>query len=296
MLNARQVRWAELFSQYRFDITYRPGSENAAADALSRKTEDLRTQKDKKDAARFMQLFRPVLEDSPREAIQVSVVDVSALELTADTVTLLDDVLRLNRSSAELDVYRQKVAEGVEGWTGLNGLSLNQGRLVVPDVDDLRTRIIHAAHATVTAAHPGRQKTRQLVNSQYWWPGMYGDIERFVANCLLCRASKVPRDKTPGKLHPLPVPDRVWQHLVMDFKSMPKDKQGYDNALVIVDRFSKAAWTIPCTREATAKDAAQMYYNGPFRVHGYPDSVVTDRGPQFISDFTDEFSRLTGQV
>ena len=77
---------------------------------------------------------------------------------------------------------------------------------------------------------------------------------------------------------------------------MPKDKRGYDNALVIVDRFSKAAWTIPCTREATAKDAAQMYYNGPFRVHGYPDSVITDRGPQFISDFTDEFSRLTGQT
>ena len=46
-----------------------------------------------------------MLEDSLREAIQVSVVDVSVLELTADIVTLLDDVLRLNCSSTELDVY-----------------------------------------------------------------------------------------------------------------------------------------------------------------------------------------------
>jgi len=38
---------------------------------------------------------------------------------------------------------------------------------------------------------------------------MYGDIERFVVNCLLYYASKVPRNKTLGKLHPLLVPDRV---------------------------------------------------------------------------------------
>ena len=56
-----------------------------------------------------------MLEDSLREAIQVSIIDISALELTANIVTLLNDVLCLNRSSAELDVYYQKVVEGVKG-------------------------------------------------------------------------------------------------------------------------------------------------------------------------------------
>jgi len=70
---------------------------------------------------------------------------------------------------------------------------------------------------------------------------MNRDIECFVANCLLYRASKVPHNKTPGKLHPLLVPNHIWQHLVIDFKLILKDKQGYDNTLVIINRFSKAA-------------------------------------------------------
>ena len=42
-LNGRQAGWGELLSQYNFQITYRPGKENVIADALSRKTEDMKT-------------------------------------------------------------------------------------------------------------------------------------------------------------------------------------------------------------------------------------------------------------
>lgn len=62
-LNARQAGWAELLAQYHFQITYRPGKENAAADALSRKSEDTVTQKAKREAYRTLQIFAPVLED-----------------------------------------------------------------------------------------------------------------------------------------------------------------------------------------------------------------------------------------
>ena len=52
---------------------------------------------------------------------------------------------------------------------------------------------------------------------------------------------KVLRDKTPNLLQLLPVPLRVWLSLVIDFKSIPKDRKGFNNALVIINRLSKAA-------------------------------------------------------
>ena len=57
-LNLRQAGWYEFLAQYHFRITYRPGTANDAADALTRKSEDVRTQKDKRKAQREMVLFR----------------------------------------------------------------------------------------------------------------------------------------------------------------------------------------------------------------------------------------------
>jgi transposase InsO family protein len=80
----------------------------------------------------------------------------------------------------------------------------------------------------------------------------------------------------------------------VDFKKMPKAKTGHDNAFVIIDRLGKIVWTTPCFETATATDAARMYYEGPFRILGLPDTVVSDRGPQFVSDFQDEMNKILG--
>src|SRR5690606_4853319 len=36
-LNSRQIRWSRILQNYNFEIEYRPGNKNQAADALSRK-------------------------------------------------------------------------------------------------------------------------------------------------------------------------------------------------------------------------------------------------------------------
>ncbi|OQE27207.1 hypothetical protein PENNAL_c0986G00585, partial [Penicillium nalgiovense] len=41
-------------------------------------------------------------------------------------------------------------------------------------------------------------------------------------------------DRTPGLLHPLPIPERPWQHIAMDFRSFPRDRYGYDAVYVVV--------------------------------------------------------------
>ncbi|MGH6649449.1 DDE-type integrase/transposase/recombinase [Aquabacterium sp.] len=95
-------------------------------------------------------------------------------------------------------------------------------------------------------------------------------------------------------LHPLPVPQRPWQHITMDFKSAPKDKKGFDNIYVVIDRLSKQAVSIPCHKEVTAEGMARLFIRHVYSYFGPPDSIVSDRGPQFISQFWREFCRILG--
>ena len=80
----------------------------------------------------------------------------------------------------------------------------------------------------------------------------------------------------------------------MDFQSFPKDKKGYDSILVVVDWLSKRPYLIPCYKTATAKDMAEMYIRDVYRTHGPPDTITSDRGPQFISKFWHEFCKVLG--
>ena len=72
----------------------------------------------------------------------------------------------------------------------------------------VRTALITASHCSLATAHPGKSKTKKLIKERYYWLGIDKDIEQFVSNCHACYRSKVPRDKTLGLLHPLPILDR----------------------------------------------------------------------------------------
>jgi hypothetical protein len=56
-----------------------------------------------------------------------------------------------------------------------------------------------------------------------------------MSNCYAYNYIYIERDKIPGLLHPFSIPNRPWKHISMDFKSMPKDKGGFDVILVFVD-------------------------------------------------------------
>ena len=119
-------------------------------------------------------------------------------------------------------------------------------------------------------------------------------VERFIRNCHACRRAKTPRDRTSGLLHPLPVPQCPWQYVTMDYQSFPKEAYGYDIDVIVVDRLSKQASSIPCFKTTTAKDMARLYIHNIYRIRGAPESIASDPGPHFISDFWNEFCRILG--
>jgi transposase InsO family protein len=80
----------------------------------------------------------------------------------------------------------------------------------------------------------------------------------------------------------------------MDFKSAPKDKHGYDNIFVIVDRLTKQSISLPCHKEINAEGMARLFARHVYCYYGAPESIVSDRGPQFVSRFWKEFCRILG--
>ena len=323
LLNPRQARWADELCDFNFRLTYRPGSFNVVADALTRKHEEVRTQKAKDIEARQMTLLDPshVLGGDDTQAAHAAAVSIAiavvstAAEITEllpvetnkspenpsesetdvhDSWEIADRILHLNRTDNSMQPLRDNAALPNCRYQMKDGLLLHKERLFVPATNFIRTQLIKAAHATTASAHPGKTKTRQNVMDEYYWPGMSGDIDTYVANCKICRRTHAPRDKKPGLLRSLPVPDRPWQHVAMDFKSFPRDKKGYNNVFVVIDRFGKRAFSLPCHKTVTAQHAADLYYRYIWRIFGPPETAVSDRGPQFISAWMNELSKLTG--
>ena len=98
----------------------------------------------------------------------------------------------------------------------------------------------------------------------------------------------------PGLLNPLPIPEQPWQHISMDFQSFPKDKKGYDAALVVVDWFSKRLISMPCYKMTDAAGMAWLFVEHVYWHQGPPMTIVLERGPQFISDFWNKFCKILG--
>ncbi|KAI2661166.1 Transposon Tf2-9 polyprotein [Labeo rohita] len=106
--------------------------------------------------------------------------------------------------------------------------------------------------------------------------------------------SKSPRHFPAGKLHPLPIPNRPWSHLGVDFMTDLPVSDENTCILVIVDRFSKFCRLIPLKGLPTALETAECLFNHVFRYYGLPEDIVSDRGPQFISRVWKAFFKLLG--
>ena len=293
-MNQRQARWAEVLAEFYFSIVYRPGARNVLADTLSRREQDTGPQEAIGKAYRTQALLTPGQLD-PRITQELSTqlapitapTDARTAPTDASTVLtdghtpvgLLDQLLAANKHSHSLEDERAKAARGDPGWEVQDACLLFQGRLLVPEDNDLRTKLIQAIYAALETAHPGRTKTLQLLASRYYWQGIRTSVERYVANCHECRRASVPRDRAPGFLHPLPIPQRPWQHLTMDYKAFPADKQGYDMLFVVVDRLSKQSYSIPCHKTINVRGMAELFLKYIWCREGYPDSIVSDRGP-----------------
>ncbi|KAD6454665.1 hypothetical protein E3N88_09371 [Mikania micrantha] len=99
---------------------------------------------------------------------------------------------------------------------------------------------------------------------------------------------------SPGLLQPLPVPTHIFTDISMDFVSGLLKVKGKDTILVVVDRLTKYAPFIPLSHPYGASQVALAFLDTVFKLHGCPQTIVSDRDPIFLSQFWKEFMRLQG--
>ena len=110
-------------------------------------------------------------------------------------------------------------------------------------------------------------------------------ITEYVRSCDVCQYNKVIRHKKYGLLEPINVPMRLWNSISMDFiVGLPKS-EGYTKIWGIVDRFSKMAHSIPIWTEEHIKELALIVLKEIWRLHGLPESIISDRDTWFTSKF-----------
>jgi hypothetical protein len=128
----------------------------------------------------------------------------------------------------------------------------------------------------------------------FHWKGLKQDIEDFVKQCIICQQAKRTNALPAGLLQPLPIPTGAWQDISMDFiEGLPKS-EGYSVILVIVDRFTKYAHFIPLKHPFTARNIARVVFDNAIKLHGVPQSIVSDRDKVFTSTFWKELFALVG--
>ena len=138
--------------------------------------------------------------------------------------------------------------------------------------------------------------TYELVSRNYWWPGMQKTIIRYLANCDTCTRIKPVRHAPYGLLKPIQVPVTRWSSVSMGFiTGLPKSgPQQPDTMLVIVNLLTKMAHYISTHESVTSNITACLYFDNIFRLHGLPDSLVSDRSTQFTAGFSRALYKLVG--
>jgi transposase InsO family protein len=263
-LNRRQVRWAEMLAEYHFEIEHVRGTDNARADALSRKEE---------------------LQGNEK---------VSGALLREDT----DGRIRYNHPQlsgtheAPVSSWTQRIQEAQSEDPDSEDYA-NREATYIPR--NIAKEFVENFHQGLTQGHNGATALVRRLGKEYIVHGVHALARQVTRECPDCQRNKFTRHKPYGLLQPVETPSGPWKIVSWDFiTKLPKSKdpvtgQLHDAVLVIVDKLTKWGYFIAVTEEISAEDVARIYVKEVFARHGSPEKIISDRDPRFVAAFWEVF-------
>ena len=201
-----------------------------------------------------------------------------------DVETLHSDILSALPSDPIAQVHLTDPPDS--RWsTNKAGFLRLDGHIYIPDLDDLHLWVLRYQHNHPLAGHFGQNRTLELIRREYTWPGLQTFIKDYVRSCTSCTQAKTPCHRPYGLLKQLPIPEKPWNSILMDFIEQLPSSTGFTAILVMVDRLSKQAIFIPTHNTITSLELAKLFLLHVFSKHGVPAHVTSDCSTEFVSHF-----------
>ena len=271
---ARLQRWAWILSAYTYEIEFRPTGEHCNADGLSRLPLSGIPPEDNFTDIRVFNI-------SQMEALPVT---TNNLRAATGSDPVLSKVIRYLRGywpqDHNIPQYLRPFFNRRNELTVEEGCLLWGIRVVIPK--RLRIKLLQELHRD----HPGVSRMKSVARSYMWWPGLDKEVEQLAKSCQSCQAVKRAPSVVP--LQPWIWPSKPWQRVHLDFAGPFQGSM----FLVGVDAYSK--WPEVRIMSSTTTLKTLDVLREWFASHGIPEHLVTDNGPQFVSDEFETFTKRNG--
>ena len=312
------ARWATRLQHLNFTIQHRSGAKNANADALSRVPREYQPPGEEDDDSSMpmsslclvtgLELptnptsTLPVLKDVKNDEDQTVISEVQA---EAKFTSIDKDQMKAAQHSdqfiSQILAYleEKKEPKGIEAsW--LEKCNLQDGLVVFSDegrnkvlVPKTLQRKLIVAYHDVLLCHAGGEKTVKTMKRLFHWIGMWSDVAAFVRSCDPCQRAKNTLPARAGLLQSrnILLPFDVI-HIDL-FGPIRKSRAGNRFVLTIVDAYTRWPILVPLP-VSTSDVVAETIWTNVITVHGCPNQIVTDQGPQFTSKLFKDLNQALG--
>jgi len=293
-------RWRLRLLEFEFDVVHRPGIKHQAADALSRLNTQGEDEEPLEDEVPTLLIATEAVEADEHEVCVIFPAEDDELPGLPEVLPVVTDPATIKPISVEeliaaqsKDEYCRKLmtesdTEGSRFSYDEEGVLIRLSPLdhaqqrVIPL--RLQARVLYLSHYPLTAGHPKGSKMYDTMRRHYYWPNMANDVYQTVRDCRACAQTRGTfyKHQRPLRLFPAAGP---LEFIAMDLLGpLTKTRRGHTDILVMTDRFSKMARSIPL-RSTTAPVVAEAFLNNWVIPYGLPRILLTDNGPQFVSKF-----------